>query len=139
MNDVVLSPADLREALAEAQRLYAEALAYEQSPYSGHCFHGTYVGGCGIDWMCGWCESGEEGSSPHDYLSGNYRYSLALDTIKGRLRKEAVVSWCDERLSQGLGAFDLMEVAERQLSRGESALATQYLLSMRRAERASMH
>lgn len=22
------------------------------------CEHGTYVGGCGIDHMCGWCESG---------------------------------------------------------------------------------
>lgn len=24
----------------------------------GVCVHGTYVGGCGIDWMCGWCEDG---------------------------------------------------------------------------------
>jgi len=23
------------------------------------CKHGVYVGGCGIDWMCGRCESGE--------------------------------------------------------------------------------
>jgi|WetSurMetagenome_2_1015567.scaffolds.fasta_scaffold280367_1 hypothetical protein len=23
------------------------------------CKHGTYVGGCGIDWMCGKCEMGE--------------------------------------------------------------------------------
>lgn len=22
------------------------------------CPHGTYVGGCGIDWMCGACEGG---------------------------------------------------------------------------------
>lgn len=27
---------------------------------SGYCEHGVYVGGCGIDWMCGRCESGEE-------------------------------------------------------------------------------
>lgn len=27
---------------------------------SGYCQHGVYVGGCGIDWMCGKCESGEE-------------------------------------------------------------------------------
>jgi hypothetical protein len=26
----------------------------------GYCVHGTYVGGCGIDWMCGACESGED-------------------------------------------------------------------------------
>lgn len=24
------------------------------------CPHGMYTGGCGIDWMCGYCESGEE-------------------------------------------------------------------------------
>ncbi len=24
------------------------------------CPHGTYVGGCGIDWMCIRCESGDE-------------------------------------------------------------------------------
>jgi len=30
-----------------------------QSYYDGdHCEHGVYVGGCGIDWMCDWCEMG---------------------------------------------------------------------------------
>lgn len=24
----------------------------------GRCKHGTYVGGCGADYMCGWCEDG---------------------------------------------------------------------------------
>lgn len=24
-----------------------------------HCVHGAYVGGCGIDWMCGRCEMGD--------------------------------------------------------------------------------
>jgi len=24
----------------------------------GYCEHGTYVGGCGIDWMCPYCEDG---------------------------------------------------------------------------------
>ena len=24
-----------------------------------YCKHGVYVGGCGIDWMCGKCEGGE--------------------------------------------------------------------------------
>lgn len=26
----------------------------------GHCRHGVYVGGCGIDWMCGACEDGAQ-------------------------------------------------------------------------------
>lgn len=30
-----------------------------ESYYEGdHCPHGVYVGGCGIDWMCQWCEDG---------------------------------------------------------------------------------
>ena len=24
----------------------------------GYCEHGVYVGGCGIEWMCGHCENG---------------------------------------------------------------------------------
>jgi len=24
----------------------------------GYCEHGRYVGGCGVDWMCQWCEDG---------------------------------------------------------------------------------
>lgn len=30
----------------------------------GRCKHGVYVGGCGIDWMCGACE---DGVSDEDY------------------------------------------------------------------------
>lgn len=26
------------------------------------CKHGVYVGGCGVDYMCGRCEFGEDGS-----------------------------------------------------------------------------
>ena len=26
----------------------------------GYCRHGKYVGGCGVDWMCGACEDGAE-------------------------------------------------------------------------------
>ena len=25
-----------------------------------YCKHGNYVGGMGIDWMCIWCENGED-------------------------------------------------------------------------------
>lgn len=27
-------------------------------PNTGCCKHGVYVGGCGVDWMCGRCEMG---------------------------------------------------------------------------------
>lgn len=32
--------------------------AYADRMDSGYCRHGVYVGGCGIDWMCGKCEDG---------------------------------------------------------------------------------
>jgi len=34
--------------------LYPEAAREE-----GRCKHGVYVGGIGVDWMCGRCENGE--------------------------------------------------------------------------------
>jgi len=44
------------EHQAEAERLYPQGWRY----YPGDtCRHGVYVGGCGIDWMCGRCEDGE--------------------------------------------------------------------------------
>lgn len=49
---------------------------------SGDCQHGVYVGGCGIDWMCGWCESD---TSWDDYkaihlrsLRDRAQYSMSL-------------------------------------------------------------
>lgn len=33
----------------------------------GYCIHGTYVGGCGIDRLCGACENGEPG--PQNFLA----------------------------------------------------------------------
>jgi len=42
--------------LADLRRRYPQGWRY----YAGDtCKHGTYVGGCGIDWMCGRCEVGE--------------------------------------------------------------------------------
>lgn len=127
MNDVVLSPAEKREAIAEAQRLYAEALAYDQSPNEGYCFHGTYVGGCGIDWICGYCESGELGSSHYDYLSGSFRYSVALSRIKGQARLGRLEAWVANLSAEGLKGSQIMEVAEKELSDYEVSLVSRLL------------
>ena len=40
-----------------------------------YCPHGVYVGGCGIDWMCGECESGEDAPTLNetlDYIASIY-------------------------------------------------------------------
>jgi hypothetical protein len=43
---------------------YAQAQADYPQGWRGYpgdtCKHGVYTGGCGIDWMCGPCEMGEE-------------------------------------------------------------------------------
>ena len=36
---------------------------------SDYCPHGMYVGGCGIDWMCSWCESGISAEEMHDIIN----------------------------------------------------------------------
>ena len=51
---------------------------------NGRCVHGVYVGGCGIDWMCGACESGE------DYTSAELvAYSQAIAQVRAERRKAA--------------------------------------------------
>jgi hypothetical protein len=37
----------------------AAGLLREEMKRGGYCKHGVYVGGIGIDWMCGQCENGE--------------------------------------------------------------------------------
>ena len=87
MNTNSLSLAEKRWVLAEARSLYSKALAFTSQKSDGNCFHGVYVGGFGIDWMCGYCESGEEGSSPYDYLSGVYRYKEAVMALVSARRQ----------------------------------------------------
>lgn len=41
-----------------------------QSYYDGdHCEHGQYVGGCGIDWMCSWCEMGVSAKEAREIIT----------------------------------------------------------------------
>lgn len=30
------------------------------SDHNGYCRHGTYVAGSGVDWICGYCEDGDD-------------------------------------------------------------------------------
>lgn len=64
--------------------------AYWAGELDGYCIHGVYVGGCGIDWMCGRCESGEQ-LSPTEWameiVREERRYAAAneLRTMHERL------------------------------------------------------
>jgi len=56
--------------------------AYHNGELGGYCVHGVYVGGCGIDWMCGICESGED-LSPTEWAMANVRDEIRrLDRVK---------------------------------------------------------
>lgn len=48
----------------------------------GYCEHGTYVGGCGIDWMCGYCEDG--------WTWAEYQSMLMFQRIALRTRHEVL-------------------------------------------------
>lgn len=53
------------ETLDEVADMVCELIAEENAEIlrglpEGHCVHGVYVGGCGIDWMCGACEDGHD-------------------------------------------------------------------------------
>lgn len=64
-NEIVTSREEADELIEDARRALEDVLAhdrYERDALAreGHCRHGVYVGGCGIDWMCGPCEDGSE-------------------------------------------------------------------------------
>ena len=41
-----------------------------------YCVHGNYVGGCGADYLCGYCESGEPPTAQElaDHQAARSRY-----------------------------------------------------------------
>ncbi len=66
---------------------------------NGYCKHGTYVGGIGADYMCGYCEDGTEPEPPEilatvhgsrstdevaAYLPSNYKV-IGSAVVEGRL------------------------------------------------------
>lgn len=70
----------------------------------GYCKHGVYVGGCGIDWMCGECEFGDD---PH--WRDDYRWKRPWYEI--RTASGLVVV---ERGVHGLSAARLMQMIARE-------------------------
>lgn len=57
-NAVALALEDVADALG--MLLAQDRSRRDDQAEEGYCRHGVYVGGIGIDWMCGACESGEE-------------------------------------------------------------------------------
>jgi hypothetical protein len=64
-NEIVISWAEADSLLDDTRRALDDILAHDRAERDalaseGHCRHGVYVGGCGVDWMCGPCEDGSE-------------------------------------------------------------------------------
>jgi len=52
----------------------------------GYCVHGTYVGGCAEDWMCGACESGEDRRDFVQVAEDRLTNWAWLDALNGHAR-----------------------------------------------------
>jgi len=65
----------------------------------GYCPHGTYVGGCGADLMCSWCEDGI--SAPEAR-----RIVTAQRTREIRARAERAARLLHDLLRHGMGGTD---------------------------------
>lgn len=78
---------------------YAESYDY--------CPHGVYVGGCGIDWMCDWCESGIS-------VQEARRIVTARETRETRERAERAALMLAKLLETGeIGGIDAAYFAQR--------------------------
>lgn len=77
-----------------------------QSYYDGDiCPHGVYVGGCGIDWMCQWCEDGIS-------LAEAKRIVSAEKTRAVRERADRAARALSLLLTHGMGGIDAAYFAQ---------------------------
>jgi hypothetical protein len=96
---MTLPRAVARKAIAIKNELNAFDREYWSSDDGGYCKHGTYVGGCGIDWMCGYCESG--------YSNYEIALSAAWDEMH-RVRTFASRELWDKLFRDHAEVFDAM-------------------------------
>jgi hypothetical protein len=76
------------------------------SYYDGdHCEHRVYVGGCGIDWMCSWCEDGISASEAK-------RIVRAEQTRATRERAERAAKLLALLLMHGMRGTDAQKFAQ---------------------------
>jgi hypothetical protein len=82
---------------------------FERAEASDYCQHGVYVGGCGVDFMCGYCEMGADTWVEHTYYR-NLVVMVNPDTgIYPSL--EGGPFYTQEQAEAGLGAWETPELA----------------------------
>jgi len=80
MNQTDTTRVDRVDEVEGAWDSYDEALGYDADHTDDrqYCRHGTFIGSWwGPDYMCGWCESGEEPPTPEEYEA------MRLERLKG--------------------------------------------------------
>ena len=84
----------------------------------GRCKHGIYVGGCGYDLMCHWCEMGEEPYVPtaRDHWTAFCGVMKQIRNLNRIMVEESLYPYDPEAWSSIMGADATrqMEVAVRQ-------------------------
>lgn len=71
----------------------------------GYCEHGAYVGGCGTDWMCHWCEAGIS-------LAEARRIVAAERTARIRKHADNAARLLNGLLTHGMGGIDAAALAQ---------------------------
>lgn len=94
-----------KKAIEYKNRLNEQERAYWDGELDGHCHHGTYVGGCGIDWMCHYCESGYS----------NYEVALGQAYDDARRERKAIYDALWEfLLKEHASLWDLTDKTEQK-------------------------
>lgn len=52
-----------------------------------YCKHGVYVGGCGIDYMCGYCESGYTDEEYSEYIRNKRLRRMHMRTVEALTKR----------------------------------------------------
>jgi hypothetical protein len=71
----------------------------------GYCPHGVYVGGCGVDLMCGWCEDGISVTEARSIVRAERMRAT-------RKRAECAALLLAALLSHGMGGIDAAHFAQ---------------------------
>ena len=75
----------------------------DNPPAEGYCEHGRYVGGCGYDLMCGWCEDDISAKEQREIIHAQYRHkafgiieiyhNVILPALFKHLNRQAILAY----------------------------------------------
>ena len=111
----------------------------DEQPEAGYCKHGVYVGGCGIDWMCGDCEAGttdaeieqrERANAVRRFVNLVSPYNCVAGILDGLDERAAVMPVYVGNLLSDESSSGVVCTAERMLSRSPWLLSDAAVLDV---------